>query len=174
MQPRRLGRPSALRCAAAGWRERVVTALAFEIVGNCVVAPAYRSATGSALGDSFGLILAVSSVAALWCGTFNALFDWIYQRLCPRLPSRRPHRIRMLQSTLRELTEIPVTLPAIYALTGAGLEHAVCADIALAVVYIAYGYVFQLVVDWLSVNLARRRLQVTARGGSARAAAISA
>jgi len=128
-------------------RERVVQTLAYEALGMLVVTPAYQAVTGTGFSDSLTLILAVALTAALWCGSFNAVFDGVESWAARRVASDRPHCLRLLQSGLRELAEVPVTAPVILALTGMDLHHAVMTDLALAAVYVVYGYAFFWVVD---------------------------
>ena len=130
-------------------RERIVQTLAFEVIGLAVIAPLYRVASGASIGDAVIVILAVSIVAAGWSGAFNAAFDHVEYRLLRRLASDRPHRLRLLQTVGRELTEVPLTCPVIFALTDLTFAQALTADIGLAVAYMAYGYVFHLVFDLL-------------------------
>jgi uncharacterized membrane protein len=138
---------AAPRVPARSVVERIAQTLAFEAIGWVVVTPAYRAVTDAALFDSLTLMLAVSIVAALWCVAFDALFEWVESCSVRRMASRRPHHVSLLQATMREATVIPMTLPVIYMLTGMSLQDALMTDIALAVVYVVYGYLFFLVVD---------------------------
>ena len=135
--------PVALR----GPRERIAQTLTYEGLGMLVVTPAYQAATGAGLGDSVLLILAVAMTAALWCGSFNAVFDVVESWAAQRVASDRPHLVRLVQSSLRELAEVPVTASVILAFTGMDLQHAVMTDLALAAVYLVYGYAFFWIID---------------------------
>jgi len=139
-----LARPRTLSVA-----RRVIQTLAFEAIGLVVVTPAYRAATGSNLCDSVTLMLTVGAVATIWCGTFNSLFELVQSCALRRIASDRPHSVWLMRAALREATEIPVTFPVIYAMTGMDFEHAFMTDVALAVVYAIYGYLFYLALDRL-------------------------
>jgi uncharacterized membrane protein len=138
----------------SGWlslQACVRRAICFEAIGLGVITPAYRLATGSALGESAALVLAVAAVAAVWCAGFNRLFDGAMRRWPRRTPGHEGPSVMLLRSALREVTEIPVTLPVICALSGMSLAGALQADLALAAAYVAYGYCFDMAEQKLRI-----------------------
>ena len=154
-------------------RERLARTLAFEGMGLALVTPAYRAATGATVFDSLTLMLAVSAVGALWCVVFDAMFDAVADVVAHTAahaavnPAGNPgvnpverradrgtkivgqHRLRLLRAAAREVSEIPVTLPVIVSLTDMSLRGALMTDIALAGVYVVYGFLFLSLADWL-------------------------
>ncbi len=141
---------ASVRWTAGVARGRLIQTLCYELIGILAIAPLYRAVTGSALYESLTLLACVSVVAALWCCTFNAAFDQFDAWAAQRDACDRPHRVRWLQSALRELAEVPLTLPVIHALGGADLTRAFQIDLALAGVYAIYGFAFFLIADKLN------------------------
>jgi uncharacterized membrane protein len=131
------------------WRERAIQVLAFEALGLLLVTPLYGWATGATTADSLRLLLALSGVVMAWAAAYNTVFDWTEHRLTRRLASDRPHAWRLVHAGLGEATAVVVSCPVIVAMTGLGWWEALVADLALTLVYAAYGYVYHWVFDRL-------------------------
>lgn len=130
-------------------RERLIQTLWFEGLGLLLVAPAYAWASGAGLGDSFGLVVALSLAVMLWAALYNTVFDRIEHRRTGRVASERPHGLRTAHAVGLEVSSVLVTWPLIWALTDLGWWGALAADLGLSVVYAAYGYLFYWAFDRL-------------------------
>jgi uncharacterized membrane protein len=131
------------------WRERAIQVLAFEALGLLLVTPLYGWASGATTAESLRLLLALSVVVSAWAAAYNTLFDWVEHRLTYRLASDRPHGWRLLHAGLGEATAVVVSCPVIVAMTGMGWFEALLADLALTLVYAAYGYLYHWGFDRL-------------------------
>jgi uncharacterized membrane protein len=149
--PRRHG-DAERRTVSAGLRsarERVIQTLAFETGGLLLVAPLYALASGSGAAASFGLVAALAVAVMVWAALFNTVFDLIEHRLCGRVASARPHRLRLLHALLHEASAAAVTWPLIVALTDLSWAQALVADLGLTLAYAGYAYFFHLGYDRL-------------------------
>jgi uncharacterized membrane protein len=84
-----------------------------------------------------------------WAAAFNTAVDVLEQRWRRRVASDRPHGARVAHAVTLEATSLVLTWPMIHAMTDLGWMGALVADLALTVVYAAYGYAFHLVFDRL-------------------------
>jgi uncharacterized membrane protein len=129
--------------------DRVRQAVAFEISGILLIGVPFAWASGQAIGHSFALLTLLSLIAALWNGIYSTLFDHFEGRHTGRSADRRPAMLRILHAVGFEGGLMAWTLPLIMQWTGMGLRAAFLADVALAVVYTAYAYFFNLAYDRL-------------------------
>lgn len=130
-------------------RERLLQALSFELGAFLLVSPLFSLATGNGMAESYLLIAALSVAAMLWAAAFNSVYDLLEHRWTGRVASDRPHRWRIFHALALEATQVVVSCPLIYLITGMSWFGALMADLALTVVYAAYGYVFHLAFDRL-------------------------
>jgi uncharacterized membrane protein len=130
-------------------RERVIQALCYEAGGLLVIAPLFSLAADAGMAESYGLIAVLSIAAMTWFGAFNTVYDLIEFRLTGRAASDRPHRWRVAHALAFEATQIIVSCPLIYLLTGLSWLEALVADLALTGAYTAYGYLFYWAFDRL-------------------------
>ena len=128
-------------------QERLIQALAFEIVGILLVAPAYALIFGAGAGESLLVTAALSLTVVAWIPVFNAGFDWAEFRLCRRLASDRPYRARVCHALLQELTACAATAPLLLILTGLSIPAIIALNIGLTAFYSVYAYVFYLAYD---------------------------
>jgi len=119
----------------------------FELGGLVLITPPFAWASGVPLTDSIGLLALLALVAAIWNGCYNTSFDWVEGRLTGRTADRRPLRLRVLHAVGFESGLLVMTLPVIVAWTGMGWVDALIADIALAITYTLYAFVFNLGYD---------------------------
>ncbi|MGD9870899.1 MAG: PACE efflux transporter [Thauera sp.] len=119
----------------------------FEIGGLLLVTPPFAWASGVPLTDSIGLLALLALIAAIWNGCYNTCFDWLEGRLTGRTADRRPLRLRVLHAVGFESGLLVMTLPILVAWTGMSWIEALLADIALAITYTVYAFVFNLGYD---------------------------
>lgn len=131
------------------FRDRLRQIVLFEIGGLVLITPPFAWASGVSLGDSIGMLALIALIAALWNGSYNTAFDWIEGRLTGRTADRRPWRLRALHAAGFEGGLLLMTLPVVMAWTGMDWITALAADIALAVAYVVYAFLFNLAYDRL-------------------------
>ena len=119
----------------------------FELAGLVLITPPFAWISGVALRESLGMLALLALIAAVWNGCYNTAFDWVEGRLTGRSADRRPFRLRCLHALGFETGLLMLTLPVIMAWTGMGLLEALIADIGLALAYVAYAFVFNLIYD---------------------------
>lgn len=130
-------------------RERVIQTLWFEGLGLALVAPLYALVSGESAADSVGLLLALSAAVMAWSALYNTLFDRWEWRRHRRVASQRPPGLRTVHAVGLEVTVVLVSCPLIMAFTGLGFWAALGLDLALSVVYAAYGWLFHWGYDRL-------------------------
>lgn len=128
-------------------RDRLRQIVLFEIGGLVLITPPFAWASGVPLTESIGLLALLALIAAIWNGCFNTGFDWIEGRLTGRTADRRPYRLRCVHAVLFESGLFTLTLPVIVLWTGMGWMEAIVADIALALTYTLYAFLFNLAYD---------------------------
>lgn len=121
----------------------------FEVGGLLLVTPPFAWLSGVPLSDSLGLMAVLALIAAVWNGIYNTGFDWLDGRLSGRTADRRPLRWRVAHAVGFEGGLLLLTLPVIMLWTDMGWLEALLADIALALAYVAYAFVFNLAYDRL-------------------------
>ncbi|MCE1240408.1 MAG: PACE efflux transporter [Azonexaceae bacterium] len=127
--------------------DRIRQIALFEVGGLLLITPPFVWLSGVPLTDSLGLLAIIAAIAALWNAAYNTGFDWIEGRLTGRTADRRPALLRVVHALGFETGLLLVSLPIIMAWTGMGWLEALIADIGLALSYVAYAYVFNLIYD---------------------------
>lgn len=130
-------------------RERMLQTLLFEAGGLLLVTPLVAWVTGTHAGESLALLVALSVAVMAWAAIYNTIFDRLEARLAGRVASRRPHRLRVLHAVGLEVSSVLATCPIIVWIAGLGWWQALAADIALGLVYAAYGYLYHWLFDHL-------------------------
>ena len=134
-------------------RERLLQCLLFEAGGWALVVPLWMWASGAPALESLALMTALSAVMLGWSALFNTLFDRLEARLTGRVASARPHPLRLLHALALEASAVALSLPVIVAMTPLSWGQALAADIALTLVYAAYGYAYHWAFDrWRPVR----------------------
>jgi len=131
------------------FRDRLRQIVLFEIGGLVLITPPFAWASGVSLRDSVGMLALIALIAAIWNGSYNTAFDWIEGRLTGRTADRRPWSMRALHAAGFEGGLLIMTLPVVMAWTGMDWLTALVADIALAVAYVVYAFLFNLTYDRL-------------------------
>lgn len=130
-------------------RERLLQTLSFELGAFLLISPLFSLATGNGMTESYLLIAALSVAAMLWAAAFNTIYDLLEHRWTGRIASDRPHGWRIFHALALEATQVVVSCPLIYLITGMSWFGALMADLALTLVYAVYGYLFHLAFDRL-------------------------
>lgn len=119
----------------------------FEVGGLVLITPPFAWLSGVSMLESAGLLALIALIAALWNASYNTAFDWFEGRLTGRTADRRPVRLRVLHACGFEAGLLLMSLPVIVWWTGLGWVDALLADIALALTYVAYAFIFNLTYD---------------------------
>jgi uncharacterized membrane protein len=121
----------------------------FEAGGLLLITPPFAWASGVPLADSLGMLALIALIAALWNAAYNIGFDWVEGRRTGRTADRRPWPLRVAHALGFETGLLIMTLPIVMAWTGMDWLTALIADLALAVAYTVYAFVFNLAYDRL-------------------------
>ncbi len=132
-----------------GLADRIRQVALFEIIGVLIISPLFALASGAPMLESAALLAVLSLIAALWNGVYCTGFDWLEGRLTGRPADQRPQTLRILHAVGFEGGLMILTLPVIVWWTGMGFWNALLADLALALTYAGYAYVFNLAYDRL-------------------------
>ena len=127
--------------------DRARQVLLFEAGGLLLITPPFVWLSGVPVTDSIGLLAIIALIAAIWNTTYNTAFDWVEGRLTGRTADRRPFFWRSVHALGFESGLLIVSLPIIMAWTGMSWVEALIADIALAVTYVIYAFIFNLAYD---------------------------
>lgn len=127
--------------------DRLRQVILFEIGGLLLTTPPFVWLSGVPLTDSLELLVLIAAIAALWNAAYNTTFDWLEGRLTGRTADHRPVLLRGAHAIGFEVGLLLVSLPIIMCWTGMGWQEALLADIALALFYVAYAFVFNLIYD---------------------------
>ena len=125
--------------------DRIRHALAFEGIGLVLIillAPIVLNKPMEAIGL---LAIAGSVIATLWTYVFTLGFDRVLLRL--RGTTARTLVLRVVYSLLFEAGLIAVLLPITAYVLGIGIFEALLVDIGLAVFYIVYSFIYNIIYD---------------------------
>lgn len=127
-------------------RDRIRHALLFEVIGLALIIPLGTALFGLHASE-MGVIGVGSAVTAtLWNYVYNLGFDRTMQRLAGH--TRKSLPLRLAHAVLFEAGLLVILLPPIAWYLGIGLVQAFTMDIAIALFYVAYAFVFNLGYDW--------------------------
>lgn len=127
--------------------DRVRQVILFEVGGLILITPPFVWASGVPAMDSLILMAIIAVIAGFWNAIYNTSFDWVEGRLTGRTADRRPFLLRLAHALGFECSLILLTLPLVMHWTGMGWVQALIADIAVAIAYAAYAFVFNLAYD---------------------------
>ncbi|MET7245037.1 PACE efflux transporter [Methylobacterium sp. EM32] len=126
-------------------RDRIRHALLFEAVGLALIIPLGTILFGLHT-SAMGVIGVGSAVAATgWNYVYNLGFDRTMQRVIGH--TRKSLGLRLAHAVLFEAGLLVILLPPIAWYLGIGLMQAFVMDIAIALFYVAYAFVFNLAYD---------------------------
>ncbi|RYE60443.1 MAG: PACE efflux transporter [Hyphomicrobiales bacterium] len=125
--------------------DRIRHAVSFEVIGIILATPLAAFAFHLPGGDSAVIVVASATVAMLWNYVYNLGFDHAMQRLTGG--TAKTTAIRVLHAVLFEVGLLTLMLPAIAWYLQISLWQALLMDIALALFYLCYAFVFNLAYD---------------------------
>ncbi|MGV3576896.1 MAG: PACE efflux transporter [Devosia sp.] len=125
--------------------DRIRHAVSFEVIGIILATPLAAFAFHLPGGDSAVIVVASATVAMLWNYVYNLGFDHVMQRLTGG--TAKTTRIRVLHAILFELGLLTLMLPAIAWYLQISIWQALVMDIALALFYMGYAFVFNWAYD---------------------------
>ncbi|WP_299065794.1 PACE efflux transporter [uncultured Psychrobacter sp.] len=126
-------------------KDRIRHTLSFEIIGLLIFAPLASLVFGFELHTMGAIALVGSLVATVWNYFYNILFDKAMLKLRGRVQKTVP--IRVLHALLFEGGLLLLFLPFIAIYLNISLWEAFKMDIAMAIFYLIYAFVFNWVYD---------------------------
>lgn len=125
--------------------DRIRHALSFEIIGLMIVVPLGALVFHHPM-EEIGVVTVFASIlATVWNYLYNLGFDHAMKRLTGSVVKSLP--VRVLHAALFEIGLLLMTLPFIAWYMGIGLIDALLLDIAIAVFYMVYAFVFNWAYD---------------------------
>lgn len=126
-------------------RDRIRHTIAFEIIGLALITPLGAFVFAMPMHD-IGVISLVSSLVAMgWNYLYNYGFDRLLLRL--RGNTAKTMRERIIHAIVFELGLVAMLMPLIAWYLGISLWQALIMDIAVALFYMVYAFVFNLAYD---------------------------
>lgn len=125
--------------------DRIRHAILFEIIGIALATPLAAFAFHLPGESSAVIVIASATVAMLWNYVYNLGFDHAMVRLTGSTSKQLP--VRVLHAILFELGLLAIMLPGIAWYLGISLWQALIMDIALALFYVFYAFVFNWIYD---------------------------
>lgn len=126
-------------------RDRIRHAISFEIIGLSIFTPLASFVFGIPV-EHVGVVGIVSAtVATGWNYVYNLGFDHLMQKF--RGSTQKTLTLRIAHAMLFELGLLVVLLPFIAWYLGVTIWHALVMDIAFALFYLVYAFVFNLAYD---------------------------
>lgn len=127
--------------------DRIRHAIAFEVIGILLATP-FTALTFHLPGETSTVVVAVSALVAMaWNYLYNLGFDHALKALGRSTEKSVP--MRVAHAILFELGLTALLLPFVALYLGIGLWEALVMDIALALFYVAYAFVFNWAYDRL-------------------------
>ncbi|KQT48043.1 PACE efflux transporter [Devosia sp. BK] len=125
--------------------DRIRHAISFEAIGIILATPLAAFAFHLPGGDSAVIVIASATVAMGWNYIYNLGFDHAMQSQTGG--TAKTTRIRILHAVLFELGLLAIMLPLVAWYLQISIWQALIMDIALALFYMAYAFVFNWAYD---------------------------
>ena len=125
--------------------DRIRHAVSFEVIGIIIATPLAAFAFHLEGGDSAVIIAASATIAMAWNYIFNLGFDHAMQARFGNTAKSTP--IRVLHAVLFELGLLAFMLPLVAWYLQISLWQALLMDIAIALFYMVYAFVFNWAYD---------------------------
>lgn len=139
------------------FRDRVRHALMFEAVALAIFIPGSAALFDQPMNHMGVIGIASASIATLWNFVFNMGFDRAMLRL--RGSVQKTMAIRVAHTFLFEAGLVVMLIPMIAWYLGIGLWAALLMDLAIVAFYLVYGFLFNIVYDWMFPVPAPGRVQ---------------
>ncbi|MFC3613730.1 PACE efflux transporter [Lutimaribacter marinistellae] len=120
--------------------DRIRQALSFEIIGLAIVTPLFAWAFDHPIGDMGVLALLGATAATGWNYAFNLGFDHALVRW--RGTPAKTVPLRVLHAVLFEATLLVILVPIFALWLDVSLAQALVMEIAFALFYMGYAFVF--------------------------------
>ena len=124
---------------------RIIHALSFELIGLVIVIPLFSLIFGVHMGEGAVIAVVGATIATVWNYLYNLGFDHLLLRLRGHAAKTLP--LRIIHALLFEAGLLLALLPFIAWYLGVTLWQALQMDIAFALFYLAYAFVFNWVYD---------------------------
>lgn len=125
--------------------DRIRHAISFEAIGIVLATPLAAFAFHLPGSDSAVIVVASATVAMLWNYVYNLGFDHVMNAW--RGSTEKTTPIRVVHAIFFEMGLLALMLPAIAWYLDISLWQALVMDIALAVFYMVYAFVFNWAYD---------------------------
>lgn len=127
--------------------DRLRHALSFELIGILLATPLGALVFHLPAGDSAVVVVASATIAMVW----NYIFNWGFDRVLEARggTTLKTLKQRILHALLFELGLMAMLMPAIAWYLGISLWEALVMDIAFALFYMGYAFVFNWAYDRL-------------------------
>lgn len=126
-------------------RDRVFHAVSFEVIGILLFIPLATLAFGTKVHETGVVAVVAATVATLWNYAYNLGFDRLMKRWKGTV--HKNVALRVWHAVLFETGVLALTLPFIALYLGIGLWQALVMDLAFALFYLVYAFVFNLIYD---------------------------
>lgn len=127
--------------------DRIRHALSFEIIGLLLVIPLGALVFDKPIHDIGVVSLVGATIATVWNFIYNYLFDVVLRRLTGT--TKKSGLARVCHAALFEIGLLIVLLPFIAWYLGVSVWQAFVMDVAFAVFYMVYAFVFNWIYDRL-------------------------
>lgn len=127
--------------------DRLRHALSFEIIGILLATPLAAFVFHLPLDASGVIVVGSATIAMAWNYLYNLGFDHAMQRLAGTTAKTVP--LRIVHAVLFELGLLVVLMPLIAWYLGISLWEALVLDVAFALFYMGYAFVFNWAYDRL-------------------------
>lgn len=127
--------------------DRIRHAISFEIIGLALIVPLGSLAFGMAPTDIGVVGIVGATLATLWNYLYNLGFDHLLRRYTGTTLKTVPMRI--IHAILFELGLLMILMPFIAWYLGVSLWQAFVMDVAFALFYLVYAFVFNWAYDRL-------------------------
>jgi uncharacterized membrane protein len=125
--------------------DRVRHAISFELGGLALISPLGAWAFEMPVADITVVRMACALIATLWTYLYNLVFDTLLQRMTGSTEKSVP--VRVLQAVLFEAGLLAMLTPLLAWYLDIDLLHAFLMDVAFALFYVGYAFVFNWAYD---------------------------
>ena len=125
--------------------DRLRHAISFELGGLALVSPLGAWAFAMPVADITLVRIACAIIATAWTYVYNLAFDAILKHVCGG--TRKSIPVRVLHAVVFEAGLLAMLTPLLAWALGISLVHAFVMDVAFALFFVVYAFVFNWVYD---------------------------
>jgi uncharacterized membrane protein len=125
--------------------DRLRHAISFELAGLALISPFGAWAFSMPVADITVVRMASAIIATVWTYLYNSAFDSVLQRLTGGID--KSVLIRVLHAVLFEAGLLAMLTPLLAWYLGISLVHAFLMDVAFALVFVLYAFLFTWAYD---------------------------